>query len=104
GSAPIVLREYLYQDLMRSLLALEPRIPSDSFAYVGTARFFLSPDGHVCLRLHASFEIPYPAGYAFPLPDGGSTTVTSDSQLYPFVNLLCIDAASLSEARTPLRV
>jgi NAD(P)H dehydrogenase (quinone) len=96
SACSLVSRAYLYQDLMLALLRTEARTPSDSFAYVGDVSLFETESGALGLRLSARFEIPYPAGYLFPLPDGGSTRVESGSQLYPFVNLLCVEEGGFS--------
>ncbi|MEK6304396.1 MAG: NmrA family NAD(P)-binding protein [Acidobacteriota bacterium] len=95
-TASVVLRKYLFQDLMMSLLMIEPRTPTDSFAYVGEAKIFNTEEGHLAFRLTGRLDIPYPEGYAFPLPDGGHTIIEQGSQLYPFVNLVCVEENALN--------
>ena len=99
-----VLRKFLFQDLMLTLLHIEPRTPTDSFAYIATGAFRLE-SGRLSLDLTGALTIPYPTGYRFPLPDGGTTVAKEGSQLTPFVRLSAIEADAFAPARLdePLR-
>jgi hypothetical protein len=92
-----VLRKFLFQDLMLALLHIEPRTPSDSFAYSAEGAFQLV-DGHISLDLDGALVIPYPTGYRFPLPDGGATVAEDGSQLTPFLRLVAIETAAFLPA------
>jgi len=99
-----VLRKFLFQDLMLTLLHIEPRTPTDSFAYIATGAFRLE-SGRLSLDLAGALTIPYPTGYKFPLPDGGATVAKEGSQLTPFVRLSAIETDAFAPARVdePLR-
>jgi hypothetical protein len=94
GRFRIVLRKYLFQDLMLQLLTTEPRTPSDSFAYLATGEFGAA-GGVLTLELDGALFIPYPKGYLFPLPDGRATTAKDGSRLVPFLHLDATESSSL---------
>jgi hypothetical protein len=91
----VVLRKYLFQNVMRRLLTVEPRTPTDSFCYICDGRFG-TEGGHLSMQLYGDFVIPYPEGYGFPLPRRGRTVVAKGSHLQPFVNLYAVEAAAFS--------
>ncbi len=91
---PLVLRKYLFQNLMGSLLSVEPRTPTDSFAYLCSGQFATTEVGHLVFRLEGELNIPYPAGYAFPLPGRGTTRIGEGSLLRPFINILALQSSS----------
>lgn len=90
-----VLRKYLFQDLMLALLILEPRTPTDSFAYVCSGSF-QAERGELALDLEGALHIPYPTGYKFPLPDGSATEAQEGSQLTPFLRFRALDHAAFA--------
>jgi len=102
-SAPFVIRKYLFQNVMKSLLMIEPRTPTDSFAYLSVAEFVETEAGHIGLRLRGENFIPYPEGYRFPLPKGRATKIRAGSYLRPFVNVLAVEETAFSKARPNLR-
>jgi hypothetical protein len=89
----MILRTYLFQNVMRNLLLVEPRTPTDSFCYICNGGIRPTRAG-LLFRLYGEFTIPYPAGYAFPLPRGGSTKIEAGSHLLPFVNIEAVSADS----------
>ncbi|MDB5692664.1 MAG: hypothetical protein JWO81_1727 [Alphaproteobacteria bacterium] len=91
----VILRKYLFQNVMRRLLLVEPRTPTDSFCYVCDGRFGFE-DAHLVMRLYGDFVIPYPEGYGFPLPKRGRTVVGRGSHLQPFVNLYAVEDAAFA--------
>jgi hypothetical protein len=93
-SAPIVLREYLFQSVMKSLLMVEPRTPTDSFAYTCEAAFALTREDRLRFSLHGELFIPYPAGYRFPLPNGATTRIRAGSFLKPFMNIHALEESA----------
>ncbi|HUA74481.1 MAG TPA: hypothetical protein VL988_06960 [Solirubrobacteraceae bacterium] len=92
-----VLRKYLFQDLMLALLQLEPRTPTDSFAYLCTGRFGTERD-RLTLDLEGALHIPYPVGYKFPLPGGRATQARKGSQLTPFLQIRALEQEAFSAA------
>ena len=94
GRFTLVLRKYLFQNLMLQLLMSEPRTPSDSFAYLAGGSFGAA-NGLLTLTLDGALFIPYPTGYRFPLPDGATTTALEGSRLLPFVRLDAIELDAL---------
>lgn len=90
-----LLRKYLFQDLMLQLMHVEPRTPSDSFAYLTTGRF-RDEEEHLALDLAGALFIPYPVGYNFPLPDGACTVAEEGSRLIPFVRLAALEEAAFA--------
>jgi hypothetical protein len=94
---PLVLRKYLFQDLMESLLSVEPRTPTDSFAYLCSGQFAATEAGHLMFRLEGELNIPYPAGYAFPLPGRAKTKIGEGSILRPFINILALQESSFTK-------
>ncbi len=92
-----VLRKYLFQDLMLALLLLEPRTPTDSFAYLCSGGVAVEGD-ELSLDLEGALHIPYPQGYKFPLPDGGATEAGEGSQLTPFLRFRALADAAFAPA------
>jgi hypothetical protein len=76
---------------MKWLLMVEPRTPTDSFAYLSSASFSLTANKHLLLHVTGENYIPYPENYAFPLPNRGVTKIGKNSFLRPFVNLFALD-------------
>jgi hypothetical protein len=97
----VVLRKYLFQNVMRNLLIAEPRTPTDSFCYVCDGKFSVTATG-LFFRLYGDFTIPYPQGYAFPLPGGrGKTRIGAGSHLLPFVNIEALEDACFRPGSAP---
>jgi hypothetical protein len=103
-SAPFVLRKYLFQNVMRRLILIEPRTPTDSFAYVSTASFSEEPGGHLKLGLSGECYIPYPEGYGFPIFEGGAARILAGSYLKPFVNLYAVEEHAFGSASPNFKV
>jgi hypothetical protein len=82
----VVLRKFLFQNVMERLLIVEPRTPTDSFCYICNGQFYFCDDS-LALSLYGDFKIPYPQGYRFPLPEGGKIVIGPNSELCPFVNI-----------------
>jgi hypothetical protein len=97
-AAPFVLRKYLFQNVMRRLILIEPRTPTDSFAYVSIARFIEEPGGHLKLGLYGECYIPYPEGYGFPINEGGAARILPGSYLKPFVTVDAVDETAFKSA------
>jgi len=93
-----ILRKYLFQNIMRNLVLTEPRTPTDSFCYLCDGGFEPTSNGLV-FRLYGDFTIPYPAGYGFPLPRGGRTTIGEHSYLLPFLNLVGIEETAFAPTK-----
>jgi hypothetical protein len=87
-----VLRKYLFQNIMKKLLLVEPRTPTDSFCYVCNGHFGLAGECLV-LSMYGDFNIPYPTGYGFPLPRFGKTIIKEGSHLQPFLNLDAVESS-----------
>jgi cold shock CspA family protein len=98
-----VLRKFLFQDLMMQLLLTEPRTPTDSFSYLTSGRFELR-DGKLALDLDGALFIPYPSGYRFPLPDGGTTVAEEGSHLVPFVHLTAVEREAFEPLPTGTQI
>jgi hypothetical protein len=103
-TAPFVLRKYLFQNVMRRLILVEPRTPTDSFAYVSSAKFSEEPDGHLKLGLFGECYIPYPEGYRFPISEGGTARILAGSYLKPFVTLDAVDENVFQSASPDIEV
>jgi hypothetical protein len=103
-TAPFVLRKYLFQDVMRRLIFIEPRTPTDSFAYVSNATFSEEPGVHLRLRLFGECYIPYPEGYGFPISKGGAARIQAGSYLKPFVTIDAVDEGAFKCASPDIRV
>jgi hypothetical protein len=86
-----ILRKYLFQNIMKKLLLVEPRTPTDSFCYICNGHFRVVGGG-LAISLYGDFNIPYPNGYHFPLPKYGSTKIGEESHLQPFVNLDAVES------------
>jgi len=97
----LILRAYLFQNVMRNLLMVEPRTPTDSFCYVCDGKIQATAEG-LTLQLYGDFTIPYPAGYAFPLPGGRKTRIEPGSHLLPFVNLTAVTSDSFKPSTEPM--
>lgn len=98
----MILRKFLFQDLMMSLLLNEPRTPTDSFSYVGAGALELEA-GRLLLDLQASLIIPYPSGYKFPLANGGTVVARTGSQLTPFLHIVALDESAFTAEQNRLR-
>jgi hypothetical protein len=103
-SAPFVLRKYLFQNVMRRLILIEPRTPTDSFAYVSNATFTEETGGQLKLELSGECYIPYPEGYGFPISEGGAACILAGSYLKPFVNLYAVAEDAFKPAKPDIEV
>jgi hypothetical protein len=73
----VVLRKYLFQNVMRKLLLVEPRTPTESFCYVCDGEFRIADD-FLLLNLYGEFNIPN----SFHLERGTPNhSTTLDSQM-----------------------
>lgn len=94
---PFIMRNYLFLSLFEDLVIAEPRTPTDSFGYCCSGRFS-AENGRLSVSLRGEVHVPYPEGYRFPLPGGGSTTVSAGSYLQPFIE---IRACQIDEGQVP---
>ena len=93
----LVLRKFLFLNLMEKLIAAEPRTPTDSFAYLTTASFSQTQDNYLVYNASGKVHIPYPDGYRFPLPNGKAIDIYGNSHLKPFVKLCAVETDAFSE-------
>lgn len=98
----MILRKYLFQNVMRNLLIAEPRTPTDSFCYVCDGKFSVTEVG-LFFQLYGDFTIPYPEGYAFPLPGGRATRIGPGSHLLPFVNIGAVEDICFRPGSAPFK-
>lgn len=95
----LVLRSFLFLSVYEKLIAVEPRTPTDSFAYLTRTWFRQTLSGHLLLEAAGHVHIPYPAGYGFPLPNGKrGIYIGAGSYLTPFVNFHAIQTDALVAA------
>lgn len=88
----VVLRAYFYLDLLKAVMSVEPRTPTDSFAFVSDVEFTEEEAG-ARLTLCGKSHIPYPEGYFFPTKFGRSR-IGAGSYLEPFVSISAVECAS----------
>jgi hypothetical protein len=90
-------RGFIQQDVIFSLVRVEPRTPRSAFFFRGPAVFETGRNGELRFRYRGELRIPYPKGLRFPQPNLSTTfTNMSDAALEPF---LWIRAAESSYPR-----
>ena len=78
-------------------MVTEPRTPSDLFAFICAGR--IEHGKQLTLTFSGDIHIPYPRGYAFPLPGPGAVIVGPNSSLRPFVRFEAIDQSEAKAGR-----
>jgi hypothetical protein len=66
---PFLFRGFIIQDLLLTLLKLEPRTPKSSWYMRGPAAFTKDPSGQTVFGFNGTTRVVYPEGYGFPKPD-----------------------------------
>ncbi len=66
---PFLFRGFIIQDLLLTLLKLEPRTPKSSWYMRGPAAFTKDPSGQTVFGFNGTTRVVYPEGYGFPRPD-----------------------------------
>ncbi len=79
-------RGIISQRVIRRLLEVEPRTPTETFTFRGPGGIEEGSDGQMILRFNGVQYLPYPEGFKFPTPDLKSYIVIGpDSVLLPFL-------------------
>jgi hypothetical protein len=87
-----LFRGFIIQDVLLTLLRLEPRTPKASWHMRGPAAFEKDPSGQTVFGFSGTVRVPYPEGYGFPKPDLQSCyTVGPGSCLDPYIYLQAMD-------------
>jgi hypothetical protein len=89
---PLLYRGFIIQDMLMTLIELEPRTPKSSFFFRGPAAFERDASGQTVFNFNGIVRVPYPEGYGFPQPDLASTFIVGPgSNLDPFVYIQAMD-------------
>ncbi|GAB4033735.1 hypothetical protein [Spirosoma gilvum] len=100
GNHSLIIRGYFFLDVLARLMVLEPRTPTDSFAFVSRAVFQMTADGNLIYTTKGEVHIPYPTGYLFPLPNRkGGALIGPDSFLRPFLTLCAVEECAFHPNR-----
>jgi len=79
-------RGIISQRVIRKLLEIEPRTPTETFTFRGPGCFEQDSAGQMILRFNGVQYLPYPEGFKFPTADLKSYIVIGpDSLLLPFL-------------------
>jgi hypothetical protein len=88
----LLYRGFIIQNVIQTLLQLEPRTPKSSWLMRGGAAFQRDASGQTVFGFGGADRIPYPEGFSFPQPDLKSAfTVGPGSQLDPYIYLQAME-------------
>lgn len=88
----LLYRGFIVQNVIQTLLVLEPRTPKSSWLMRGGAAFHRDPSGQTVFGFGGADCIPYPEGYAFPQPDLKAAFYAGpNSQLDPYMYLQAME-------------
>jgi hypothetical protein len=88
----LLYRGFIIQNVIQTLLQLEPRTPKSSWMMRGGAAFHRDPSGQTVFGFGGADKIPYPEGFAFPQPDLiNAFKVGPGSQLDPYIYLQAME-------------
>ncbi len=89
---PFLFRGFIIQDLLLTLLKLEPRTPKASWYMRGPAAFTRDPSGQTVFGFNGTTRVVYPEGYGFPRPDLKSVFLAGpNSALDPYFYVQGVD-------------
>jgi hypothetical protein len=87
-----LFRGFIIQDVLLTLLKLEPRTPKASWYMRGPAAFEKDPSGQTVFSFNGTVRVAYPEGFGFPRPDLKSVYVVGpNSALDPYFYLQAMD-------------
>jgi hypothetical protein len=87
-----LFRGFIIQDVLLTLLKLEPRTPKSSWYMRGPAAFHKDPSGQTVFGYSGSVRVDYPEGFGFPRPDLKSVyKVGPNSALDPYIYIQAMD-------------
>ncbi len=90
-----LFRGFIVQDVLLTLLALEPRTPKASWYMRGPAAFERDPSGQTVFGFSGGVRVAYPEGFGFPRPDLKSVyKVGPGSALDPYFYLQAMDGVA----------
>jgi len=82
----LLFRGFIIQNVIQSLILMEPRTPKSSWLMRGGAAFHRDPSGQTVFGFGGVDRIPYPEGFAFPQPDLKTPFYAGpNSQLDPYI-------------------
>jgi hypothetical protein len=88
----LLFRGFIIQNVIQTLLLLEPRTPKSSWLMRGGAAFHRDPSGQTVFGFGGADRIPYPEGFAFPQPDLKTAfRAGPNSQLDPYIYLQAME-------------
>jgi hypothetical protein len=88
----LLFRGFIIQNVIQTLLLLEPRTPKSSWLMRGGAAFHRDPSGQTVFGFGGADRIPSPEGFAFPQPDLKSAfRAGPNSQLDPYIYLQAME-------------
>jgi hypothetical protein len=88
----LLFRGFIVQNVIQTLLMIEPRTPKSSWLMRGGAAFHRDPSGQTVFGFGGADRIPYPEGYAFPQSDlKGVYYAGPNSQLDPYIYLQAME-------------
>lgn len=65
----LIYRGFIVQDVLLTLLQLEPRVNKSAWHMRGPAAFQQNGDGQTVFTFNGGVTVPYPEGFGFPKPD-----------------------------------
>lgn len=88
----LLFRGFIIQDVLLTLLKLEPRTPKASWYMRGPAAFERDPSGQTVFGFSGTVRVEYPEGFGFPRPDLKSVySVGPNSALDPYIYIQAMD-------------
>ena len=91
----LIYRGFIVQDVLLTLLQLEPRVQKSSWHMRGPAAFQQNGDGQTVFTFSGGASVPYPEGFGFPKPDLKSLySVGPNSALDPYIYLTAADGVA----------